>query len=505
MKRILFSLTVILLSYGIAFTQSTPLSPVLNIKGVFKTDYQNITKGTPFVLQRVVKLKTIPENGDSDIQIAVIVNGGQLGVPANQLDIVEMHPDTKDAFWQVAQLSKDLISYYSRKGYQKELRQEQAEESDEYLKELAQSQLFYEDAATEDYLQCLLLSIAPSHPNMRKTIIPQVHILKSPSPDALMLSNHCLLISTGLLSTLDTEEELYAILAREVAHEVLDHAIITTNKNTTRAKRAEFWGAIANGAVTATEEILYQRYYNYEPGIFFATNDIIQTLVNEKIMNRMGLDYSEKQEYEADEYAMRFMEFSGKNKEALISALTKIYSYYMDKDETKVLSKGDIYGSLEKRLKKMGTFTPLAKDRNYLKTMSAVVSFESGMMDYNNKYVASGRLAMKNIKNNMACPNDYIMMANSVMKLSNTPESNQECMLYLDKAEELSKNPNLNVCKLRILLSLRENNQTTTLKLLQNYKDLLINAIQDSRSSQEEQWLAAEQVWAEKLTHRILF
>lgn len=28
----------------------------------------------------------------------------------------------------------------------------------------------------------------------------------------------------------------------------------------------------------------------------------------------MGLDYSEKQEVEADEYAMKFMEFTGKTK-----------------------------------------------------------------------------------------------------------------------------------------------------------------------------------------------
>lgn len=43
----------------------------------------------------------------------------------------------------------------------------------------------------------------------------------------------------------------------------------------------------------------------------------------------------------------------------------------------------------------MGAFTPLSEDRNYLKMTSTVVSFESGMMDYNRKYIASARLAMK--------------------------------------------------------------------------------------------------------------
>lgn len=73
----------------------------------------------------------------------------------------------------------------------------------------------------------------------------------------------------------------------------------------------------------------------------------------------------------------------------------------------------------------MGAFTPLSEDRNYLKMTSTVVSFESGMMDYNRKYIASARLAMKNIDNKMACPNDYIVITNSIMKLSNTPENNK--------------------------------------------------------------------------------
>lgn len=78
----------------------------------------------------------------------------------------------------------------------------------------------------------------------------------------------------------------------------------------------------------------------------------------------------------------------------------------------------------------MGAFTPLSEDRNYLKMTSTVVSFESGMMDYNRKYIASARLAMKNIDNKMACPNDYIVITNSIMKLSNTPETTKMYSLF---------------------------------------------------------------------------
>ena len=57
----------------------------------------------------------------------------------------------------------------------------------------------------------------------------------------LMLSNNCMLVSSGLLTLLDTEDELFGMLARETAHYVLDHAVITVNKNINRANRAAFW------------------------------------------------------------------------------------------------------------------------------------------------------------------------------------------------------------------------------------------------------------------------
>ena len=99
-----------------------------------------------------------------------------------------------------------------------------------------------------------------------------------------------------MLAMLDSEDEMLALLTREVAHHIFDHSLITIKKNIIRANRAAFWGAIADGVVEATERTLYERYDYYEPGVLFATNDLIQSLVNENIYNRMGLDYSKEQE-----------------------------------------------------------------------------------------------------------------------------------------------------------------------------------------------------------------
>lgn len=502
MKRSILLLAFLLIECGFLFAQSKPLSPTVNIKGIFKKEYQGIKKGTPFVLQRVVKLKKAPEQGVSRTQAVLIADGIQFGLPMNMIDMIQFQPDDKNSFWQSKQLSNDLISYYEKKGYQETMRKEQAQEANDYLKELEQSKLFYEDAAVEDYLQCLLLSIAPEQMAVNREGMPQVRILKSPSPDMLMLANNCLLISTGMLTTLDTEEELYAVLSREVAHYVLDHAIITVNKNIARARRAEFWGAVMDGVVAATEEYLYERYDYYVPGLIFATNDVVQALVNDNIMNRMGLDYSDKQEKEADDVAINFMNLMGKKKEALVSALAKINAYYQREKDTEALSRYGIYASLPARLERMGKVSDLEEDRNYLKKTSGVVSFEAAMLDYNKNYKASRLMVMKNIDHGMACSDDYLMVARSIMKLSNTPEANKECLSYLNKADEVSKVTNLNICKMKILLLLRENKQMEAVGLLHQYQSLLDAMFQQPHTEEDSRWIAAEHTWAEKLLDR---
>ena len=83
---------------------------------------------------------------------------------------------------------------------------------------------------------------------------------------------------------------------------------------------------------------------------------------------------------------MNFMVLMKKNKDAMVSALSKINQYYQRNKDVEALSKYGAYGSLPERVGKLGKFTPLDEDRNYLKKTSTVVSYEAGMMDYNKKY-----------------------------------------------------------------------------------------------------------------------
>ena len=109
MKRILLTLIIVLLSHGTIFAQDIFFNPTLNIEGVLKKDYQNATKGTPVVLQRIAKLKATPYNGNYETQAVIVANGVQLGIPISRLDIIDLHPDSNNAFCTIIQRINILL------------------------------------------------------------------------------------------------------------------------------------------------------------------------------------------------------------------------------------------------------------------------------------------------------------------------------------------------------------------------------------------------------------
>lgn len=503
MKRLVLFLGLTILGFCSLWAfKSKPITPYLNIKGTVICDYGEINSGTPAMLLCVVKHK-MKEQGDEPYMVALLIDHDWKLIPLDDWQKY-FRPDSvgEENFWKLEQL--DMAKYYDKKGMQEKLRREQKLEADQYISELEKTNLFYDDAAIEDYLQCALLDIFPQEQLIRREEgVPIVRILKSSAPDMMMLANHTLLVSTGMLAILDSEDELYALLSREVAHYINDHALITVAKNIARAKRAVFWGAVLDGVAAATELYLYDRYDYYEPGIVFATNDLIQTLVNQNIINRMGLDYSKEQELEADNVANRYMSCIGRHADALVSALHKLNDYYHREKDMEALDKYGAYGTLPERVSDMKISSPLPQDRIFLKRMRNVVSFEATMQDYNKLYNNSRRMAMKNINNQLAAADDYLLVARSLMKQSNTPESNEECWLYLEKADLVAEVKDVNVTKMKILLKLRTNEQIEAVALLKHYQSLLDILYQQPHTGEDAEWIVAERMWAEKLLERL--
>ena len=133
----------------------------------------------------------------------------------------------------------------------------------------------------------------------------------------------------------------------------------------------------------------------------------------------------------------------------------------------------------------------------------SVVSYEAAMHDYNQDYENSRRLAMKNINHVLETPYDYFIVARSLMKQTNDPATNAECLFYLDKADMISETEDINITKLRILLLLRENKQTQAVEHLKKYQRLLDIMYQQPHTEEDAQWITEEYQWAQKLLERI--
>ena len=81
-----------------------------------------------------------------------------------------------------------------------------------------------------------------------------------------MLPNGAMLVSTGLLCTIDSEEELEAIIANEMVHFILDHQVDNVSRAETRAKRAAFWADVLGTVAMAADDTNWMYGYDERVG-----------------------------------------------------------------------------------------------------------------------------------------------------------------------------------------------------------------------------------------------
>lgn len=474
------------------------------IEGLLREPFEVFPAGTPITLQRFITHKG---NGETLRKGVISINGKQYAIPVDEMKrTIELKPVDANTFWIARQLENGLVNYYQKHGLQQALRKEIEEDAKTYLDELKKSGLLYEDVALEDYLHCLMLDMMPRQFISERHAIPYVRLIKSPAPDILMLGNGCMLISTGMLTLLDSEEELYAMMSREVAHYVMDHAVITINKNVARANRAAFWGDVLEVLTVATEEYLASKDKNYVPGLIYTTGDVINSLVNANIMERMGLTYLPDQEKEADKLAIEYLQFSKHDPVHLTSALKKMQSYFLRVQDSRVFYRYQVHNNLHERVKRLQEQYPISEqpeDRIYLKQTASVVSFSAGLLGYNGDYAEASILAEKNINSLLASADDYVIQAQCLMKQSNSKETWKTCHALLDKADALNEGKSINATRQRILLLLRQERLQEATEQLQSYIELVNQQLALPQTNYQLEQLKSESYWAQQLLGRL--
>lgn len=472
------------------------------IDGTFKKDYEEYKAGTPLKFNQLV-LTERGANSEETLKAAVVVDNTQFAIPYSMLKVMDLNPTDNKSFWEYKALQNDIYEKIWDKGYQYDIRQDLNDEATEYIKNLSSSNLFYDDPYTEDYVNGLFASVIYNNFNDKRLGTLNVYILKAPAPDSFILPNGSLVLSTGLLSTLDSEEELTAIMASEVAHFVLDHAIINVNKEVAREKRAAFWGGVVGGVLAAGEEYLMSKSEYYIPGTATAAVALISSAIFDKTSQRLGMTYSRDQEKVADQCAIDFLKMKNMQPSALASGLTKIKNYYEEHRDYYTLSKYGPYAEFDKRIERLGENKECTINHRYNKIMSTVNTFNSILMLNGKRYDDAALLVNKNIKSKVASDDDYVLLAKTNMALYNTEEKNNESLSLILKAKSVTDVPNLNTDKQEILALLRLNKQGKAASSLKEYIDHLSAFLDQTRSADESTWASTELNWANKLLQRI--
>lgn len=503
MKRLftLLLLSIVMTTGSFGQGKLTDISGPMELKGELKREYKEAPAGTPVVVRRLVDVQGT--NLADGIYYGVEINGIQHSVSIEEFGAVRLLPPQTDReFWQKLYLEDGLYTHYYRKGYDNELRREVEDECAEYLKEV--EEIAYDDDFLTSYVQGVFAKLNAVTIDPKRSEALNVRIIQTPEPDAYMLPNGSMLVSTGLISVLDSEDELAAVMACELGHFVYDHQLKNIRRAEARGRWGVFWGDVL---ASVADEFYYDAVATDDnrrfAASFVADLASIATYVNVPVVNRLGMRYRMSQEEDADRLALNLLAFKGYNPDALSSALGKIIGYYNRSHRSKDIVRYNTLADLRKRIDKAGHGEMLT-ERNYQKKTSDVVTFNAAMNFANKRYSEAIFLLKKNVDNKLATTHDYVLYAQAQMALSNTEESNEACITLLDQAELLAgDSPNLDIYKQRALLMMRMNKQSKATEALNSYLKLLKQYQTQEVLQEEKEWADKEITWANQLLDKI--
>ena len=480
----------------------------LDLKGVV---IEKISKEIPANTKiELTQIKKETIGGRNLIRLYMYINSIEESVEIKYLDKIEFDISTPKDFWQHQIIKNKAYESIINKGMQYKLRKELEEEALDYINYTESNNYIFKDSYLESYLYTIINKIYPIKLGDGRPGILNIKILKSTNPNAFIFSNGTMFITTGLLSTISSEEELIGIIAHEISHFVLDHSIQNINEATQRKKRAEFWAAFATGVAAATDVYLASNNEYYAPGTLTIGTAVLAYSIASELNERMGLKYSREQEMEADKCAKELMQYLKIDPTALSSALIKIKSISILNGNYLALTGEGTHPAIDDRINIIGGPTTVFNSLDYDRTMSFVNSFNA-IVEFNNRHLESCEALIKrNIASNVAVEDDYVLLAMITTFMYDNELKNKEALSYITTAKSLNITPSINLYKQEALVLLRLKRNTEAIESLKNYindlksEESIIKNIKNSREwSNVNNYLYNEKQWAIKMINKV--
>lgn len=400
-------------------------------------------------------------------------NAGSTKVKEKLEKVLDVNYRNAQDFWN-AQAIFNVLEDLTKNGTQEEIRADMENDVLEYIKRVTNNGLEFYDPFLESYIYGIITKLSPNVLIDGRPGVVNLLILSGTTANAFMFPNGTLVITTGLISLLHSEDELAAILAHEIAHFVLDHSIQNYNKMKRAEKRAEFWAGFATVLTSAAEGIAAYKNPYYKPGLATLSVAVAAQQLSIEILKRLGMSYSRKQEEEADDMAKELIKVMGYDPNGLSTALSRIEDAMKQERSIEMYFASD-HPALVERISKAGT-PKKTVDKNFEKIISFAVSNAADMKMQDRRYRQALPLYSQNIENNVGIADDYIQKANCLLYMKSDTKSYNEVNNLINEAQRIKPN-NINIYKTEIIANLRQAKYGEAKALLDSYKEKLLSLL----------------------------
>lgn len=313
----------------------------------------------------------------------------------------------------------------------------------EYLKQLELQDAFYIDPELEDYLYQLVYKIHPKDFPSQQRVHLNVKMIKSLSPEAFSFTNGTIIISTGMLSLLRSEDELVAVLAREIAHLTLDHNVKTYTAIKTKSTISAIVGAGAYIATTVSSIDNDDSFF--EADYLGSAASVGSELLSYGILSALGVGHNRSRIYKADEIAQEWMIENQRNPHALAQVIrrlqffeTKYRGTNLALSENRFFLKNRFENILEKKKYKLNpqSVKLMPIDINYDTQISECLKANSKLLVADELYSAAIPYLNRSIKSNWTSGESYLLKAIALRHTKYSNTDNQEILSLLEKASQ---------------------------------------------------------------------
>ena len=490
----------------------------LNLKGVTLKDLESVSTDLHMSIPantevEVLGYNTIPV-GELKVFCAFLEGGGkQIYTDFKNLKDIKFKGSSINQVWEVARIRGNYYEKRSIKWQEDRVkRAELKDEVEEYLDQLRANNLVYKDDYLQDMLYAVALAMAPTiYPKHESKENLSIEVIKNPIADAYMFPDGTLCVTTGLLTTLNTENELKAIMAQQLAHYVLDHPYQNIARANIRENRATFWANAISVAAAFTDIYLQTRYNYWEPYTMYFTGEIgsisltanlITALSSKAILNRLGITYTINQDKEADRAALNVLEYLKLPKDALASALYKIQQVNILSGDLDITSRySDAYTERINAI--TSNITLESADLHFEIMTSSARSYNALLYASKRQFIQAQKLIDLNIKLGTASANDYLTKANLLQKTNSSKETDLEALAIIEQVENSDLPLPFQICKQKAIVLLRLKQDKKAMEAIKNYQAKLDDVFQNmlSISEIEKQFRTEEDQWCSRMLH----